>query len=244
MTETGIDAVLFDLHNTTMDGSYASVGVASVASVIAPRWGVAEGGVDQGFWQGVRAVMGRYHSLDFYLMGDVFADAFRQIAATAGVEPSDDELAELIDLMWEANLPAVRPMDGAIETFDALRASGRGVGVVSWADEGVFDRLIEQLGFGDHVDVAVCSETARSCKPHPGIFQYALDALGVPPGRAMFVGDSIDQDIVGGNRLGMTTVLVDATRYSSDIGAFGDDPLTVPDHRTGALTDVLDLVSI
>ena len=123
--------------------------------------------------------MGRYHSLDFYVMGDVFADAFSTYAATAGVEPSDDELAELIDLMWEANLQAVRPMDGAIKTFDALRASS-GVGVVSWADEGVFDRLIEQLGFGDHVDVAAVSETARSCKPHPGIFQYALDALSVP----------------------------------------------------------------
>ena len=42
MTETGIDAVLFDLHNTTMDGSYASV-AASVRVGDRAGWGVAEG---------------------------------------------------------------------------------------------------------------------------------------------------------------------------------------------------------
>lgn len=235
-----IDAVLFDLHNTTMDGNYVAVGTARVAPVIAARWGVDAGDVD--VMHGVRAAMRHYHSRDFYLMRDVFMDAFRHVAVNVGAEPTDVELAELNDMFWEANVPAVRPTEGAIATMDALRSAGCGVGVVSWADEEVFDAMIEQLGFRDHADVLICSETARSCKPHPGIFQHALDALGVQAERAMFVGDSVDQDVVGGNRLGMMTVLVDGTRYSSDIGALDGDPLTVPDHRVAALIGVLDLV--
>lgn len=240
MTGTRIDAVLFDLHNTTMDGNYVAVGTNRVAPVVAARWDMDAGDVD--VMQGVRAAMRHYHSQDFYLMRDVFADAFRHVAVTAGAEPTDAELTELNDMFWEANIAAVRPTEGAIVTMDALRSAGCGVGVVSWADEEVFDRMIEQLGFRDHADVVVCSETARSCKPHPGIFQHALDALGVQADRAMFVGDSVDQDVVGGNRLGMTTVLVDGSKYSSDIGALGGDALTVPDHRIGALIEVLDLV--
>lgn len=238
-----IDAVLFDLHNTTMDGNYAAVGIARVAPIASAWWGIDPDAVDGAFVDGIRAAMATYHDLDFYLMSEVFEDAFAHVASSVGAEPTRTELADGVRLFWEACIPAVRPVEGAIDTMDALRASGRRVGVVSWADEAVFDDLIGQLGFRDHVDVAVCSETARSCKPHPGIFRYALDALDVRPERGMFVGDSIDQDIVGGNRLNMTTVLVDGSKYASDIGTFGDDPLTVPDHRIGTLREVICLVN-
>jgi HAD superfamily hydrolase (TIGR01509 family) len=244
MTETGIDAVLFDLHNTTMDGNYAAVGIAHVAPILSERWGIDPDEVDGAFVAGLRVTMANYHDRDFYLMSEVFEDAFGHVAASVGAEPTRAELADLERMFWEAGIPAVRPVDGAIEAMDALRESGRRVGVVSWADEAVFDDLIGQLGFRDHIDVAVCSETAQSCKPHPAIFQYALDALDVRPDRAMFVGDSIDQDIVGGNRLGMSTVLVAGTRYSSDIDAFGDDPDTQPDHRIRDLREIVELVDV
>lgn len=237
----GIDAVLFDLHNTTMDGNYAAVGIAHVAPIVSAWWGIEPDAVDGAFMVGIRAAMATYHDLDFYLMSEVFEDAFGHDASSVGAEPTRAELADVVRMFWEACIPAVCPVDGAIDSMDALRASGRRVGVVSWADEAVFDDLIGQLGFRDHVDIAVCSETARSCKPHPGIFQYALD---VRPERAIFVGDSIDQDIVGGNRLDMTTVLVDGSKYASDIGAFGDDPITVPDHRISDLREVVELADV
>lgn len=239
---TDIEAVFFDLHNTTMDGAYSAVGLAHVAPIVSARWGIAPDRVDDAFREGLLAAMATYHTRDFYLMSDVFAAAFGHIASSVGADPDRAELHDAVDRMWDANIPAARPVVGALETMDAIRASGRRVGVVSWADIDVFDRLIEHLEFGDHVDVAVCSEAARSCKPHPGIFRYALDAIGAAPERSMFVGDSIDQDIVGGNRLGMTTVLVDASKYASDIGAFGDDPATVPDHHVDDLREVVELL--
>jgi putative hydrolase of the HAD superfamily len=241
---TDIDAVLFDLHNTTLNGTYVGVGIAAVAPVVSERWGIATDHVDDAVRVGLHAAMATYHRRDFYLMSDVFAAVFRHVAESVGADPDGTELDDLVDQMWAGSIPAARPVDGAIETFDALRESGRRVGIVSWSDDAVFDGLIDQLGFRDHVDVAVCSETARSCKPHPGIFRYALDAVGAAPARSMFVGDSIDQDIVGGNRLGMTTVHVAGTKYASDIGAFGDDPETVPDHRISDLREILDLVDL
>lgn len=239
-----IDAVLFDLHNTTMDGTYAAAGIAHVAPIVAERWGIAVDHVDDAFRTGLHAAMATYHHRDFYLMSDVFATAFRHIAASVGADPDREELDDIVDRMWAANIPAARPADGAIETLDALRESGRRVGVVSWADDAVFDELIEQLDFRAHIDVAVCSETARSCKPHPGIFRHALNAIDATPERSMFVGDSIDQDIVGGNRLGMTTVHMAATKYATDIGAFGEDPETVPDHRIDNLREILGLLDL
>ena len=57
----------------------------------------------------------------------------------------------------------------------------------------------------------------------------------------MFVGDSVDQDVVGGNRLGMTTVLVDGTRYSSDIGALSGEAAMQVFARAQALEFVAGL---
>ena len=39
-----------------------------------------------------------------------------------------------------------------------------------------------------------------------------------------------------------TTVLVDGTEYASDIGAFGDDPATVPDRHVDDLREVVELL--
>lgn len=45
-------------------------------------------------------------------------------------------------------------------------------------------------------------------KPEPAIFEQALDELGVMPSEAASLGDRLETDILGGNRLGMTTILV------------------------------------
>jgi FMN phosphatase YigB (HAD superfamily) len=56
----------------------------------------------------------------------------------------------------------------------------------------------------------------------------------------MFVGDTIDTDIVGGNRIGMRTPAigrpVHARTYSND------DPESQPDHHIDSLLDVVDIV--
>ena len=47
-------------------------------------------------------------------------------------------------------------------------------------------------------------------KPHPGIFEVALERLGHPaPERVLVIGDSLDHDVVGGNtKMGGAPVLM------------------------------------
>ena len=47
-----------------------------------------------------------------------------------------------------------------------------------------------------------------SCKPDPVIFATALQRAGCPPAEALFVGDTLMQDIAGANRAGMRSVLL------------------------------------
>jgi ribulose-1,5-bisphosphate 5-phosphatase len=59
------------------------------------------------------------------------------------------------------------------------------------------------------VDVAVGSASHGKTKPHPAIFQSALEQLEVVPEEAAMVGDSPEDDIDGARALGMRAFLVD-----------------------------------
>jgi 4-nitrophenyl phosphatase len=45
-------------------------------------------------------------------------------------------------------------------------------------------------------------------KPAPGLYQVALERLGVPPAHTLVVGDRLETDIAGGQALGCRTALV------------------------------------
>jgi putative hydrolase of the HAD superfamily len=46
-------------------------------------------------------------------------------------------------------------------------------------------------------------------KPHPTIFQAALELLGVDARDAAMVGDSLEEDVEGARALGMRAILID-----------------------------------
>ena len=87
-----------------------------------------------------------------------------------------------------------------------LRAHGLKIGLVSNTGRDL-------VAFVAHhaldVDAALGSATHGKTKPHPAIFQAALDELGVSAEEAAMVGDSPEDDIEGARALGMRALLVD-----------------------------------
>ena len=87
-----------------------------------------------------------------------------------------------------------------------LRAHGLKIGLVSNTGRDL-------AAFVEHhaldVDLALGSASHGKTKPHPAIFQAALDQLGVSAEEAVMVGDSPEDDIEGARGLGMRAFLVD-----------------------------------
>ncbi|MEO0564477.1 MAG: HAD family hydrolase [Chloroflexota bacterium] len=54
-------------------------------------------------------------------------------------------------------------------------------------------------------------------KPHPAIFEAALSCVDVAPENAVFVGDNLNADIVGAQRIGMKAVWRDTGYHSSRV---------------------------
>jgi HAD superfamily hydrolase (TIGR01509 family) len=87
-------------------------------------------------------------------------------------------------------------LPGALDTVEALRARGLALAVVANWDISLVERLAP-LALP-----VVTSAEAGAAKPDQRIFALALERLGVPPDRALHVGDS-DADAEGARRVGM-----------------------------------------
>jgi len=233
-------AVLFDLSGTLIDESYISHGVVQVATDLDTRWGIDPGITLGTFMPTFRAISSECADQPFYMMRDMLYAVLDRLIVSCGHHASRGDLVLLEHAFWMASIPAATPAQGAIEILGMLADAGTHTGIVSYADIPVFDALLEQTGLAGLTEVELCSEMARSCKPHPAIFRQALAALKVEPVDALFVGDSVDCDVVGANRVGMGTALLTARKHALG-GPSSDNPDTHPDHHIDCLLDIVDL---
>ena len=67
---------------------------------------------------------------------------------------------------------------------------------------------IKQFGLSERIQSLTISDEVGVRKPNIKIFEVACERAGVIPKEAMFIGDSIENDIVGANRAGMTSVFI------------------------------------
>ncbi len=70
-------------------------------------------------------------------------------------------------------------------------------------------KILAHFSLTKFFDVIMISGELGVRKPHPKIFEEALDKLGVAAEESVFVGDSLKADINGAKKLGSRTVLVE-----------------------------------
>ena len=70
------------------------------------------------------------------------------------------------------------------------------------------------------VDKIYTSENLKCYKPNPEFYRMILRDTNLSPDEVVFIGDSIDDDILGPRRVGIKTILIDRTqRHCSNIAA-------------------------
>lgn len=105
--------------------------------------------------------------------------------------------------------------EGVPETLDGLRNSGLRLSLASNAEPALRNKLAA-LGLADRFHHLAISGEIGIEKPDPRFFLGALDALGVPPERAVHVGDLYEIDVVGARAAGLGAILVDAADLYGD----------------------------
>jgi len=126
---------------------------------------------------------------------------------------SGSTVPRLSELATRPLVAGGRLVPDASAALAELRRRGYRLGLVSNTPWGTPDYLwtgqLERFGLVRFFEVTCFSSDVGFRKPDPRIFQAALKPLGVPPARAVFVGDEPEADIAGARGAGLASVWVD-----------------------------------
>jgi putative hydrolase of the HAD superfamily len=233
-----LEAVLFDWGDTLMQFAYSpelvSAGHRAGLAAIG-RDGLPD---DDALTEHFR----EHYEPFFWVPGTVeeieYPGLVRRLLADFEVPIDDDELRRYLEAEHSAWDPARVLGAHTHALLESLRARGLKLGLVSNAfdPDWLLHRDLEQMGLAQRLDFSVFSSEVGTRKPHPAIFERALEALGVEPENALFVGDRLYEDIRGAGELGMMTV--QALWFRADEHADGREP----DHQAFTQADVLNVV--
>jgi putative hydrolase of the HAD superfamily len=230
-------AVLFDWGDTLMDFKYDEELVDAGA-----RAGLEALGRDGLPEVEAVATHFREHYVPmFWLPGSLdeveYPGLVRELLGHFGVDVTDEELGRYLEAEHEAWMPSRVLGSTTHALLEALRGRGLRLGLVSNAfDPGwLLHRDLDALGVAERIDFAVFSSELGKRKPHPEIFERALDALEVSAEETLFVGDRLYEDVRGAKEVGMTTV--QALWFRADEHPEGGDP----DYLAFTQMDVLNI---
>ncbi len=126
------------------------------------------------------------------------------------------------------------PVPGAFEALRWCKSKGLRVVLVtntlSRGDDEVWEDW-RRFGIADAIDAVVSSHSAGWQKPHPKIYELALARAEARPEEAFMVGDRLDADVWGAQRLGMRAILRRTEHEQPKIDA-------VPDATVDDLTEL------
>ena len=157
----------------------------------------------------------------------------------AGLE-HDPELLSAYYEFWE---PHTYTDPEAAAVLDQLRSTGVRVGVLSntlWPRDW-HDGFFRRDGVLDLIDAAVYTSELPWTKPSPLAFAAVLDQLGVSdPGRSVYVGDRLYDDVHGAQMAGMLAIHVPHSRIPQEQRGHTDG---IPDAVAQSLSEIPGLVA-
>jgi putative hydrolase of the HAD superfamily len=125
----------------------------------------------------------------------------------------------------------------AVPALETLQESGFRLGLVSNAgDTRDVLQLTEKFGIVRYFDFVITSAACGYRKPHPRIFELALEHWGYMPDEIAMVGDRLDADVHGAQPLGIYTIWI--TRRAKKL----DLPSITPDSSVDTLSEIPPLL--
>ena len=137
---------------------------------------------------------------------------------------SKSEMEEAVDAFFTPEESAYPTIEGAHQVLQTLKNHGYKLAVISNASSGeLIQKAMNNRDFLKYFDTVIVSADVGYRKPHPKIYQMALQKINVSPENAVMIGDVPPYDITAPKQLGMKTILVkyvdssEAKKHSIDI---------------------------
>ncbi|MDR2159562.1 MAG: HAD family hydrolase [Treponema sp.] len=139
---------------------------------------------------------------EFY---DLQAALMAEMLGSGDASRIREKMEALVYRGWEPLFKKIRPFPHVAETLGALKKAGLLLALLSDFPPA---RKLENMGIGGFWDLVLCTEETGRLKPDPLPFALLSRELKAPPGRILYVGNSVSYDVKGAKRAGMKTALI------------------------------------
>jgi HAD superfamily hydrolase (TIGR01662 family) len=136
--------------------------------------------------------------------------ALKKGLIAVGVPAEQIDIDACLDAYNWQMIRGVRLFPEVPDVLGMLAAHGIALGLVTNASVPMRlrDRELEAVGLLTYFsECRFAAVDVGYIKPHPAIFEHALNCLSIDPAEAVFVGDNPEADIAGAQRVGMRAVL-------------------------------------
>lgn len=141
-----------------------------------------------------------------------WSDVIRETIILSREESVDDSSLERISrhlIQLYSTSEAYEIVPGFFPLIEYLSSRGLVIGALSNTDERLSD-ILAHLGIFHHFHFVLSSYNARALKPHPKIFNCALEKSlsKASPSEALHIGDSLVIDYLGARKARWNSILV------------------------------------
>jgi len=147
------------------------------------------------------------------------ADGLREMLRFLDAELPPESFSRVVKFFEETFGTDLPPeLDNSMAAVKGL-ASQYSLGLISdtaWTPGRVLREILERYGILDCFSVLAFSGEVGVTKPHPKMFQLALDGLGVKPHECLHVGDLQHTDIAGARQAGVHTAWILRPLYAGN----------------------------
>lgn len=229
--EKSFEAIFFDLDDTL----FSSTLMSSTARRNAIR-AIREAGVEldeESTYELLLRIVKKY--------GSNYNEHFNRLLEELGFESHPKLIAAAIVAYHNTKLSLLRPFPGVILTLLTLVKEVK-IGLIS---DGIKIKQWEKLtylGIQHFFDVVVINDTPKTWKPARYGYKEALEKLKIEnPENTIYVGNKIETDIIGANRMNMFSILMNPNKKPIPKNLTSEEK---PDLVITHIQQILDLVKI
>lgn len=206
-----IDAIVFDLYGTLFDvhsvGAQCEAAFPGQGAAISQLWRQKQ---IEYTW--LRSLMGRYEDFE-----RVTEDALRHACRSLGLPLREGQTQELAKAYL--TLSSFPEVPSALER---LRALGLPLAILSNGSPRTIEKVVGHAGLKNSFAALISVDGLRIYKPHPSVYQLAVDRLGVSKERILFVSANA-WDASGAKSFGFRVAWLDRTgRAFDELGEIPD----------------------